>query len=176
MHEQKTESTHGAVELNLSQKDLTTVTDFTWVSEPVERRNDPRFQPFKSATWQRMRTLLGRVIKAEEPRLWEAANHPTEVGSHEFRRLQMDQIDALEGPNKDARTRALGTNPLMLQKHYKDAKNQSHQRTLQVAENFNSLRLPSTPFPPPVKEEVEGEDGNASSSSEDLLAGYDASA
>ena len=159
MNEQKTENTHGAMELNLNQRDLKTATAFAW---DMGRTNDPRFQPFKTATWQRMRTLLGRIIKlADQKRLWDAANHQTPLGSHEFRRLQMDQIDAMAGPNKDARTRALGATPLMVDKYYKSDQNQSYQRTLHIEENLNSLL---------------GEDGNASSSSEDLLAGYDPSA
>ena len=89
----------GAMELNLSGRVLKIVTDFTWV---LGRTNDPKFQPFKSASWQRMRTLLGRIIEPDEPRLWDAANRPNQLGSHEFERLPMDEIDALAGPNKDA--------------------------------------------------------------------------
>ena len=163
MNEQKTENTHGAMELNLNQRDLTTVTAFAW---DMGRTNDPSFQPFKTATWQRMRTLLGRIIKrADQQNLWDAANPPTQqLGSHEFRRLQMADIDVLAGPNKDAMMRALGATPIVLHKHYKSDTNQSYQRTLQWREKLNSLSR------------VEGEDGNASSSSEDLLAGYDPSA
>ena len=80
----------------------------------------------------------------------------------------MAEIDESAGPNKDARTRALGATPLMVDKHYKSSQNQSYQRTLQVWENLNSLG--------PALPQVEGDNGNASSSSEDLLAGYDPSA
>jgi hypothetical protein len=152
VNEQKTENHHGALELNLTRRDLDTVNAFTrkW----GQGTSDPSFQPFKTTSWQRMRTLLGRTIKAEDPRLWEAANRETPLGSHEFRRLEMAQIDADAGPNKDARTRGLGANPLMVHKHYKDAQNQSHQRTVQVVANWNSLRSASMPAEPAVNEGI----------------------
>ena len=87
----------------------------------------------------------------------------TRLGSHDFRRHEMAQIDADSGPNKDAKTRGLGANPLVVQKYYKNAQNQSHQRTLQVDANISSLRSASMPAEPAVNEgigakRVEGDD------------------
>ena len=127
----------GAMELNLSRRVLKIVKDFAWV---LGRTNDPKFQPFKSASWPRMRTLLGRIIEPDEPRLWDAANRPTQLGSHEF------------------------------ETSYEFVLTESQQLDLQLTEKL-------TPFRPQVDgggEEDGG--GNASSTSEDLLAGYDPSA
>ena len=133
VNEQKTENTHGAMELNLSQIDLEAAKEFLAANDPSVQ------QPFKSATWQRMRTLLSRLIKPEHPRLWEAANRETELGSHEFRRAQMAKIDLEGGTDKDARVRGLGANPLMLHQNYKDPKYQSHRRTQDVLANMTLL-------------------------------------
>jgi hypothetical protein len=127
----------GAMELNLSGRVMKIVTDFTWV---LGRTNDPKFQPFKSASWPRMRTLLGRIIKPDKPRLWDAVG--TQLGSHEFERLPMDEYAS-----------------------YKFAMTESQQLALQF-----------TPFGPQVDGGGDGGGGNASSTSEDLLAGYDPSA
>ena len=133
----------GAMELNLSGGVLKIVRDFTWVLRPT---NDPKFQPFERASWTSMRKLLGGIIKRADQRLWDAANRPKELGSHEFERLAMDEFDALAGPNQGA--------------SYEFAMTESQQLALQLPENL-----------------VDGggeEDGggNASSTSEDLLAGY----
>ena len=133
----------GAMELNLSGGVLKIVRDFTWVLRPT---NDPKFQPFERASWTSMRKLLGGIIKRADQLLWDAANRPKELGSHEFERLAMDEFDALAGPNQGA--------------SYEFAMTESQQLALQLPENL-----------------VDGggeEDGggNASSTSEDLLAGY----
>ena len=79
--------------VHLSGRDLETAKDFvSWFG----RTDDPGYQPFQHASWPRMRTLLGRIISRALPRLWEAANHGTELGSHEFGKME----------RKDARVRA----------------------------------------------------------------------
>ena len=73
MNEQKTENHHGALELNLTRRDLVAVNAFTQKSG--QGTSDPSFKPFEKLSWERMRTLLGRIIKAEDEELWKAADH-----------------------------------------------------------------------------------------------------
>ena len=134
----------GAMELNLSGRVMKIVTDFTWV---LGRTNDPKFQPFKSASWPRMRTLLGRIIKPDKPRLWDAVG--TQLGSHEFERLPMDEYASYEFTMTESQQLALQFTPF-------------------------GPQLDGGGGGGGGGEEDGG--GNASSTSEDLLAGYDPSA
>ena len=87
VNEEETIEEGGAMELNLSGRDLEAVKGFAL--RCVECTADPGFQPLKCASWSRMRTLLGRIVSPEYPRLWEAANRPNDLGSYEFRRSQV---------------------------------------------------------------------------------------
>lgn len=51
----------------------------------------------------------------------------------------MARIDEGPGETREARVRAIGANPLMIDKHYKDARKQSHQRTLDVFEDLDAM-------------------------------------
>ena len=126
--EQKTKTFHGAVELNLTRTQLGTAKKLVRLQRSGAT-NDPEFKPFGECTWQRMRTLLKRLIKPEAPRLWEAANRDTPLGSHEFRRLDMDNIDRHGGENTNSLVRSIGANPETMHKYYKDSRNQSYRRT-----------------------------------------------
>ena len=155
-----------------------------------------------------MRTLLGRIVKPVNPELWQLANpEGRPLGLNDFRRLEASKLESLEGAEKAAALRGLGTSEEMLNKHYADRSYQSHTGTRRVQRNLEKLEsavaVPSTSgnpppvpasrvskpmahpstsgnSPPPVpasraKRQVESSP-NASSSSEDLLAGYDPSA
>lgn len=136
VNEHKTQNTHGSLEVNLSQRDLLATKAFAWKSRATKNLAS---KVFEESTWQRMRTLLKRLIEPEAPKLWEAANRDKPLGSHEFRRLQMARIDEGPGETREARVRAIGANPLMIDKHYKDARKQSHQRTLDVFEDLDAM-------------------------------------
>ena len=171
-----------------------------------------------------MRTLLGRIVRPVSPELWQLANpEGRPLGLNDFRRLEVSKLESLEGAEKAAVLRGIGTSEEMVNKYYAPGSYQSHKRTQRVQHNLEKLEsavaVPSTSgnpppvpasrvskptahpstsgnSPPPVpasraKRQVEsspmpslalGDDdpmdgcGNASSSSEDLLAGYDPSA
>ena len=105
-----------------------------------------------------MRTLLGRIVRAVNPELWQAANpegHP--LGLNDFRRLEVRKLECLdEGDHKAAAHRGIGTSQDMVNRHYADRRRQSHIRTQRVQHNFESLTseavaVPSTSgTPPPV--------------------------
>ena len=153
-----------------------------------------------------MRTLLGRIVRAVDLPLWKAANpegHP--LGLNNFRHLEMSKLEmeAKDGVQLAVTLRTLGTSSEMLSRHYADRRHQSHTSTQRVQHRLEKLESPSTSdnpptvpasrvskpmahpstsgnSPPPVpasraKRQVESSP-NASSSSEDLLAGYDPSA
>ena len=103
-----------------------------------------------------MRTLLGRIVRAVNPELWQAANpEGRPLGLNDFRRNEVRKVECLdEGDHKAAAYRGIGTSQDMVNRHYADRRRQSHVRTQRVQHNFESLTseavaVPSTSGTPP---------------------------
>ena len=131
-------------EVNITQRDQRTALNLVPLL-PGGGTNDPAFQPFSEeagATWQRMRTLLRRLVEPLDKKLWEVANEKTQLGSHEFRRNAMDVIDSSADPTKkDAMVRGLGADRAMADRVYRDARKDSYERTQLVRENIYGAGL-----------------------------------
>ena len=129
------------VEVNITPRDRRTALNLVPLLEGGGT-NDRAFMPFgekAGATWQRMRTLLGRLVGDKTP-LWKEANAiGCGLGSHEFRRAEMDDIDSGDPTKKDALVRGIGADRNMVDKTYHDAKRDSLLRTEKVLENCKSL-------------------------------------
>jgi len=124
-------------EVNITPRDRRTALNLAQFL-PGGGTNDPAFQPFaKGVSWERMRTLLGRLVRPEDPGLWAEANAiGSGLGSHEFRRLAMNDIDSADPTKKDALVRGLGADRVMVDKVYRDARKVSYERTQAVRENM----------------------------------------
>ena len=131
-------------EVNITPRDWRTALNLVPLL-PGGGTNDPAFQPFSEeagATWQRMRTLLRRLVEPLDKGLWEAANEKTQLGSHEFRRNAMDVIDSSADPTKkDAMVRGLGADRAMADRVYNNARKESYERTQLVRENIYGAGL-----------------------------------
>ena len=127
------------VEVNVTPRDRRTALNLVPLL-PGGGTNDPAFQPFRAGvSWERMRTLLGRLV-GKHSQLWaEADAIGSRLGSHEFRRLAMDSIESADPTKKDALVRGLGADRNMLDKVYHDPKKDSYERTRTVLENYKSL-------------------------------------
>ena len=130
-------------EVNITPRDRRTALNLVPFL-PGGGTNDPAFQPFAEkagATWQRMRTLLGRLVGNKSP-LWAEANAiGSGLGSHDFRRNAMDVIDSGDPTKKDALSRGLGADRVMIDRVYHDPRKDSHERTQLVRENIYGAGL-----------------------------------
>ena len=125
------------VEVNVTPRDRRTALNLVPLL-PGGGTNDPAFQPFRAGvSWERMRTLLGRLVRPEDPGLWAEANAigRSGLGSHEFRRLAMEDIDSADPAKKDALVRGLGADRVMVDKVYRDARKVSYERSQAVLRN-----------------------------------------
>ena len=101
-----------------------------------------------------MRTLLARIVKPVNPELWQLANpEGRPLGLNDFRRLEASKLESLEGAEKAAALRGLGTSEEMVNKYYAPGSYQSHKRTQRVQHNLEKLEsavaVPSTSDTPP---------------------------
>ncbi len=132
----KTARSAGTLEVMIRNELLNIVRRFVRVRWGTEGPGDVEL--FREYSWYRQRTILGRIITAENPRLWAAANpnpaRPT-LEINAFRRLALDCIDEESDPKKrDKQLRSVGTSKDMLDKVYKDSRDQSLQRSKAVLE------------------------------------------
>ena len=132
----KTARSAGTLEVMIRNELLNIVRRFVRVRWGTEGPGDVEL--FSEYTWYRQRTILGRIITAENPSLWAAANpnpaRPT-LEINAFRRLALDCIDEESDPKKrDKQLRSVGTSKDMLDKVYKDSRDQSLQRSKAVLE------------------------------------------
>ena len=106
---------------------------------------DPSVQPWKSFSWERMRTILKRIVCADNAELWDAANPGGQaLGLNEFRRLEMDKCDGIEDPKiQAANLRSIGTSKHMLDKVYRNQKEESFSRSMRCRDaNCTAAILP----------------------------------
>lgn len=134
----KTARSAGTLEVMIRNELLNIVRRFVRVRWGTQGPGDVKL--FKEYTWYRQRTILGRIIKAENPSLWALAN-PNPTGPeptlplNAFRRLALNCIDEESDPRKqDKQLRSVGTSKDMLDKVYKDSRDQSLQRSKAVLE------------------------------------------
>ena len=132
----KTARSAGTLEVMIRNELLNIVRRFVRVRWGTQGPGDVEL--FREYTWPRQRTILGRIIKAENPRLWALANPNPAVPTltiNAFRRLALDCIDEESDPKKrDKQLRSVGTSKDMLDKVYKDSRDQSLQRSKAVLE------------------------------------------
>ena len=132
----KTARSAGTLEVMIRNELLNIVRRFVRVRWGTQGPGDVEL--FREYTWPRQRTILGRIIKAENPRLWALANPNPAVPTltiNAFRRLALDCIDEESDPKKrDKQLRSVGTSKAMLDKVYKDSRDQSLQRSKAVLE------------------------------------------
>ena len=125
----KTSSSYGTKELNVAIELLRTVRSFSRASCLTDGPDDQ--QPFEDCSWQRMRTLLGRIVKQVDADLWRVANPLNQpLGLNEFRRLHLAKVDKTADPTqKEALLRGVGTSSKMLNSTYKSRQEESCLRT-----------------------------------------------
>ena len=135
-------------ELNVTPRDRRTALNLVPFL-PGGGTNDPAFQPFaekkgeKGVSWERMRTLLGRLV-GKHSRLWAEANAiGSGLASNDFRRLTMDVIDSADPTKKDAMVRGIGADRIMVDKVYHDPRKDAYERTQLVRENIYGAGLPA---------------------------------
>ena len=132
----KTARSAGTLEVMIRNELLNIVRRFVRVRWGTQGPGDVEL--FREYSWPRQRTILGRIIKAENPRLWALANPNPAVPTltiNAFRRLALDCIDEESDPKKrDKQLRSVGTSKDMLDKVYKDSRDQSLQRSKAVLE------------------------------------------
>ena len=155
----KTSSSYGTKELNVAIELLRTVHSFSRVS--CLTNNGPDVQPFneKDCSWQRMRTLLGRIVRQVDADLWRVANPPNQqLGLNAFRRLHLYKVDKTADPKqKEALLRGAGTSSKMLNRTYKSHQEESCLRSETCEELAGGSAAASAspsgntnPEPPPV--------------------------
>ena len=135
----KTSSSYGYTELNIAIELLRTVRIFSRAKvdkmDPKEKEalltNGPDVQqPFEYCSWQRMRTLLGRIVTQVDADLWRVANPLNQpLGLNDFRRLQLAKVDKKDPKEKEEQLRSLGTSTQMLNGTYKSRQEESYART-----------------------------------------------
>ena len=125
----KTSSSYGYTELNVAIELLRTVRSFSRASCLTDGPDDQ--QPFKDCSWERMRTLLGRIVRQVDADLWRVANPLNQpLGLNEFRRLHLAKVDKTADPTqKEALLRGVGTSSKMLNSTYKSRQEESCLRT-----------------------------------------------
>ena len=126
----KTSNKTGVKEVNIREELLSIVGSFVtakWGPSP-----DPGVELFKGFSWERQRTILGRIIKAESTPLWTSAHNPPEsaLQLNDFRRLEMNKYVGTSDTKEQAvQLRGVGTSKEMLDKVYSDAREESHARS-----------------------------------------------